>query len=93
MMIIKIEATETGLHLIQSQSHRPECWLDGYIEVPKELENEVMQCNGYCDLTIEDEVLIGIMARPDLIPTEEEIIKEPTADELLNALLEVTSYE
>lgn len=84
MMIIKIEATETGLHLFQSQSHRTECWLDGYVAVPQELEIEVMQCNGYCDLTLENGVLKGITARPDLIPTEP-TEKEPTQLEQLRA--------
>lgn len=93
MMIIKTEATETGLHLIQSQSHRTECWLDGYVAVPQELEIEVMQCNGYCDLTVENGTITSFVAQPDLIPTEEDVITEPTADELINALLGVTSYE
>ena len=90
MMIIKTEATETGLHLFQSQSHRQECWLDGYIAVPKELEKEVMDCNGYCDLTIEDGVLKGITAKPDLIPTVEKSTK-PTELEQLRADIDYIS--
>lgn len=70
MMIICIEATETGLHYYETQSHRLECWLDGYVAVPQEFESEVIQCNGYCDLVIEDGVLKSITARPDLIPTK-----------------------
>lgn len=64
MLIIQIEAKEDGLHPFQSQSHRKECWLDGYIAVPKELKSKVIAGAGYCDLVIEDEILV------DIIPTE-----------------------
>lgn len=84
MMIIKKKATEIGFHHFQSQSHRTECWLEGYIAVPPTLESEVMRCRGYCDLVIEDGVLKSITARPDLIPAEE-TTTEPTEIEQLRA--------
>ena len=75
MTIIKIESTN-GFHLIESQSHRHTCWLDGYITVPSHLEDIVWASGGYCDLTIEDGVLTGIT------PTERPVepIPEPIID-------------
>lgn len=84
MMIIKIKAETDGQHLFQSQSHRTESWLGGYIAVPSALENAVIECNGYCDLTIEHGVLKSITARSDLIPAEE-TTTEPTEIEQLRA--------
>ena len=84
MMIIKIEAERSGQHMFQSQSHRTECWLDGYIAVPQELENEVIKCNGYCDLVVENGNLKSIVAHPDLIPKEETELT-PTEVEQLRA--------
>lgn len=72
MLIIKIEAQNSGQHLFQSQSHRDVCWLEGYIAVPPEMEAAVMSCRGYCDLTIEHDVLTAVTPRPDLIPQPEE---------------------
>lgn len=60
MTIIEIEAVAGAAHGLQSQSHRKECWLDGWIEVPEELTETAWASGGYCHLTIEDGVLIGI---------------------------------
>ena len=60
MTIIKINPLETGQHPIQSQSHRRACWLDGYIEVPAHLHDAVWATYGWCDLQIEEGVLVGI---------------------------------
>ena len=46
LTIIEIEAREDGGHGLQSQSHRTECWLDGWIAVPRELEETVWGCRG-----------------------------------------------
>ena len=54
MTIIEIEAREDGGHGIQSQSHRTECWLDGWIAVPQELEEAAWACQGYCTLDIQE---------------------------------------
>lgn len=91
MLIIKINSGDGKFHHFQSQSHRTECWLDGYTAVPKELENIVYDCMGYCDLVIENDVLTGITPHPELIPKPS--APEPTAEELINAFLGVTSYE
>lgn len=88
MTIIKIEPLESGIHPIESQSHRRTCWLDGYIEVPPQLESAVWSSGGWCDLTIEDGKLVGIT--PTERPPETVIEPEPTADELVNILLGVT---
>lgn len=82
MMIVKIEPTDDGLHLVQSQSHRTNCWIDGYIEVPQNLEIEIFECNGFCDLVIENNKLNGIIPRPNPAQPEE---TEPTPIEQLRA--------
>jgi hypothetical protein len=72
MTIIDISTQESGNHLIQSQNHRVEVWLEGWIAVPPELEAEVYSCGGFCDLTIEDGILVGIVpgVRPEPDPDE-----------------------
>ena len=52
LTIIEIKAREDGGHGLQSQSHRTECWLEGWIAVPPELEQTAWDCAGYCDLDI-----------------------------------------
>ena len=80
MLIIQIEALESGQHPIQSQSGRKTCWLPGYIEVPGHLERKVWACLGWCDLTIEGGKLTGIT--PGAIPEPEPAPEpEPTAQE------------
>lgn len=87
MTIIKIEPVN-GLHPIESQSHRRTCWLDGYIEVPPHLESAVWASGGYCDLDIEDGVLVGItplpIPKPEPVPpapmTTEEALVDAVAD-------------
>ena len=64
MHIIKLEAeNEQGLHLMQSQSHREECWLSGYAAVPPALVEAAISCGGYCDLTLEAGALIDILPK------------------------------
>ena len=60
MTIIQIEALDTGQHPIQSQSGRTACWLEGWVEVPEHLESAVWDSLGWCDLDIQDGVLVGI---------------------------------
>lgn len=71
MTIIKIEALESGIRPIESQSHRRACWLPGYIEVPPNLEQAAWESGGWCDLTIENGKLVS------LIPTERAPEPEP----------------
>lgn len=89
MTIIKI-SSENGFHDIQSQSHRTSCWLDGYISVPAELEQDVWSTGGYCDLTIEEGVLVGVtpteLPAPALEPLKTARIAQSKSD--LSAYLE-----
>ncbi len=71
MTIIQLEALENGQHQLQSQNGREECWEEGYITVPPELEAEAWNCLGWCDLELKDGVLVGIT------PTEQPEIKLP----------------
>ena len=50
LTIIEIAARADGGHGLQSQSHRTECWLEGWVAVPPELEAAVWGCRGYCQL-------------------------------------------
>ena len=81
LTIIELEPRADGGHGIQSQSHRTECWLEGWVAVPEELTQAVWDCGGYCELTLEDGRLVGIT------PTEkpEPPAPEPTQAERLRA--------
>ena len=93
MLIIAIEATETGQHYFESQSHRTAVWLEGYAEVPSEREAEVVGCRGYGDLTVEDGKFIDFVPRPESIPTPEEQESEPTELEQLRADVDYIAME
>ncbi len=86
LTIIEIEARADGGHGLQSQSRRTECWLEGWIAVPPELEQAVWDCRGYCTLDIQDGVLVGLT--PGEAP--EPPAPEPTDTEILNTLLGVS---
>lgn len=83
LTIIEIAAREDGGHGLQSQSHRTECWLEGWIAVPEELTGAVWESGGYCELDIQDGVLVGIT------PTERPPMPEPepTVEDVFNVLL------
>ena len=49
LTIIEIAAREDGGHGLESQSHRTECWMEGWIAVPEELVDTAWACRGYCD--------------------------------------------
>jgi hypothetical protein len=51
--IIKLLPEEAGFHSIESQSHRTEVWMDGYIEVPESLLEAVMESGGWCNLVLD----------------------------------------
>jgi len=87
MLIIKIEPQESGQHLFQSQSHRTECWEEGYVAVPPEREADVMVCMGYGDLTVEDGAFVDFVPHPELIPIPEED-NIPTTEERVAELEE-----
>ena len=80
LTIIEIAAREDGGHGLQSQSHRTECWLEGWIAVPPQLEKAAWECCGYCTLDIQDGVLVGLT--PGEIPAPPEQEPVPTVEEL-----------
>ena len=85
MTIIEVSSDQRGFHNLQSQTGWDKCWLDGWIEVPPQLEAQVWDTLGWCNLNIQGGVLVGItpIQRPD--PPEPES-KVPTAEERLAAL-------
>ena len=58
MTIVKIDGYP---HLIESQSHREEVWLDGYIEVPENLISKVMSLQGFFDLVFDGDALVDVV--------------------------------
>ena len=84
MLIIEIAAGENGHHHFQSQSHRTECWLDGYIAVPSEFEETVFGCIGFCDIEL-NEAGTEIVNVTALEVPEPEPIEEPTVWDELDA--------
>ncbi|WP_242965705.1 toxin-antitoxin system toxin subunit [Flavonifractor sp. An4] len=87
LTIIEIGAREDGGHGLQSQSHRTECWMEGWIAVPPQLEKTAWDCCGYCDLKIENGVLVGLT--PGQVPEPEPAPEpEPTEAERLRADLD-----
>ena len=82
LTIIEVAAREDGGHGLQSQSHRTECWLEGWVAVPPELEQAVWDCRGYCELEIQDGVLTGVKPGEPPAPPE----PEPTQEDRLSAL-------
>lgn len=70
LTIIEIKAREDGGHGLQSQSGRTECWLDGWIAVPPEMVPGINKTLGYCDLQIEDGVLVGFTPREIPVPPD-----------------------
>ena len=86
MTIIEIEARADGGHGLQSQSHRDSCWLEGWIAVPPQLEKAAWDCCGYCELDIQDGVLVGLT--PGQVPQPPQ---QPADDRtVLNTLLGVS---
>ena len=85
MVIINMQSTETGQHILQEQSGRTACWLDGWIAVPEALESKAWETLGWCDLVIQDGVLVDIIptARPE---PEPEPTPAPSYEERLAAL-------
>ena len=84
LTIIELAAREDGGNSLQSQSHRTECWLEGWVAVPEELHQAVWDCGGYCDLQLDENgALVGIT--PKERPPEPE--PEPTLEDVFNVLL------
>lgn len=85
MTIIEIESRPDGGHGLQSQSGRTSCWLEGWVEVPANLEDDVWSTVGYCDLQIEDGKLVGITPTERPEPEPEPVTPTPTELEQLRA--------
>lgn len=97
MLIIKILAEENGQHMFESQSHRTECWMAGYLPVPFEFEETVFGCMGFCDIELNEDgtEIINITAleipdpEPDPVPEPEPVEPEPSVwDEMAAAITE-----
>lgn len=85
MTIVKVQVGSSGKRAIQSQSHRTSNWMgEEWVEVPENLVPILEECGGYCDLQIEDGVLVGIThtERPEPEPEP----YAPTTEERLSAL-------
>ena len=94
LTIIELAAREDGGHGLQSQSHRTECWLEGWIAVPPELEQAAWDCRGYCELEVQDGVLTGLTPTQ---PPEEPAAYIPTEEQstrvMLRAMLQAKAPE
>lgn len=61
LTIIELAARPDGGHGLQSQSHRAQCWLPGWVAVPQSLTKAVWDCGGYCVLELNaNRELVGI---------------------------------
>lgn len=89
MTIVKIIPREDGQHPIQEQSGKRLCWIPGYIEVPNHLKDAVWATLGWCDLDIQDGVLVGVT--PTEKPEPEPAPYVPTEMEL--AQQDITEHE
>lgn len=75
-MIIKIITNENGSHA--NQSTTPIIIPEGWIEVPAHLEADFIASGSFCDLAIEEGVLVGITPLP--IPEPEPPAPAPMDD-------------
>lgn len=89
MLIMQIEPQESGQHSLQSQSGRTECWLEGWVEVPAELESKVWGCLGYCGLVMEGEALVDVT--PGEVPAAVQVAAAPTTLERIEAQVTYTA--
>lgn len=62
---------------------RQECWLEGFVPVPDHLVDAAFACKGFCELQMEDGVLVNLI--PKDIPRQGTV--EPTAEEDRDSLL------
>lgn len=84
MTIVRI-SSDFGMHEYESQSRRTENWMGAeWLEVPESLVSSLYACGGYCDLQIEDGVLVGITPTERPEPEPEPYV--PTTEERISAL-------
>ena len=86
------EATfgEYNIHQIQTNGGWTEDpKLEGYALVPDEMAEGIMETGGFCDITVENGVVTGFMAReiPD-IPDQEPEAEKTVYDEMAEAYME-----
>ncbi len=82
LTIIEKKARADGGRGVQSQSHRSQCWLEGWVAVPARLEETVWGCGGYCELELDENgALVGVVPKDRPAPPE----PEPTQEERLRA--------
>lgn len=86
MLIVKIDAFN-GFHTSEFQSGREQCWKDGYIEVPKKLENKFEISKGYCDLNIKEGILVDIIPHPEREPEDNDSSRSEM-DDILSLLID-----
>ncbi|MCM1230069.1 MAG: toxin-antitoxin system toxin subunit [Ruminococcus flavefaciens] len=85
LTIIEIAAREDGCHGMQSQSGRTECWMEGWIAVPAEMCDAIWETKGYCELDIQDGVLVGFTPIAMPAALTDDLPVEPTEVEKLAA--------
>ena len=66
---------------------------DEYVVVPDNMVQAIMETRGFCDIVLNDEETELVSFTALDIPEIPEPEPEPTAEEMLNAMLGVTSYE
>lgn len=78
MTIISIDKIN-GIHRIEQQSGRKTVWLDGYAEVPQELERTAFESLGYCEIEVADGKItnLTLTEKPPIEP-----ISEPQTDDV-----------
>lgn len=89
MFIVKIEPDENGFHAYQSQSHRTSVWLDGYIEAPENLAEEITGTNGFCDLDIQDGKLVGVTSTLNSNP---EYLEKKKSEKIAKSKSDLSTY-
>lgn len=74
---------------IQTNSGWSENPYPDYVIVPDEMVPEILETRGFCDIVLNDDAteVVSFTAReiPDIQPPKED--KEPTADDVINAML------
>ncbi|MBR6542252.1 MAG: hypothetical protein IKT73_03495 [Anaerotignum sp.] len=76
---------EYAVHDIQTNSAWIENPYENYAVVPDDMVEAIMETKGFCDITVEDGVVIGFVASEILEIPEPE--PEPTMSELMDILL------
>ncbi len=85
---------ENGCRDLQSNSAWAENpYGDEYAVVPGDMVQDILATCGYCDIVLNEDGTAVVSFTAKDIPEPPEEAVEPSAEELLNAMLGVTSYE